>query len=109
VQNPPLSFINNHFIFNWEIEDTSSSLASSSRQVVDETTVAQQQQPLPNIRDSGLNSHTKQDQKAEDMSDFTCRLDDDPVRDAFQFLNTASDAVEDEDEEDEIVYMRYVL
>jgi hypothetical protein len=43
------------------------------------------------------------------MSDFTCRLDDDPVRDAFQFLNTASDAVEDEDEEDEIVYMRYVL
>jgi len=43
------------------------------------------------------------------MTDFTSRMDDDPVREAFQFLNTALDPVEDEDEdeEDEIVYMRY--
>lgn len=106
MQNTPLLLIKNHFVFNPEmVEDTSLS--------VDETTVADRQQPFTTSTDMCA----KHDFGTDDLAEFTSRMDDDPVRDAFQFLNTASDAVDledevrnmDRDEEDEIVYMRYVL
>jgi hypothetical protein len=110
VQNPPLLLIKNHFIFNLEmVEDTSSSSATASRPV-DETTVpAQQQQLLANVR----NTHATYDYEEDDMTGFTSRMDDDPVREVFEFLDKAHNAIEeedddDDDDEDKIVYMRYV-
>ena len=59
----------------------------------------QQQKLLANIRDTSL--ELQPDKEADAMTETT---NDDPVRDAFQFLNTADES-EDEFEVDEIVYM----
>lgn len=64
---------------------------------------APQQHLMANIRDL----HPKRDQDVDAMTELTSRTDDDPVRDAFKFLNAADDNEEEDDfEEDEVVYMR---
>jgi len=92
-----------------EIRVTSHSEADRGNSVTDANVPIHQQQLLVKIRDNSLDLHPKQDSDADDMTEFTSRTDDDPVRDAFKFLNTSEDIVDD-DEEDQIVWdPRYVF
>jgi len=68
-----------------------------------------QQQLLVNIRDNSLDLHPRRDPEADDMTELTSRTDDDLVREAFWVVDKPEViADEDEDDEDEIVYMRSV-
>jgi len=72
-----------------------------------DTEVPGQQHLLGDARDASLDLQSKED-VPDDMT-ITGRTDDDPVRDAFQFLYSADNAVDDELQEDEVVYLRYVV
>jgi len=71
--------------------------------IADSNVPIRQQQLLAKIRDNSLDLHPKCDPDADDMTELTSRTDDDPVRDAFKFLNTPDEIVDD-DEEDQIVW-----
>lgn len=86
-----------------EIRVASHSEVNRGHGVTDANVPIRQQQLLAEIRDNSLDLHPKRDSDADDMTEFTSRTDDDPVRDAFKFLNTSEDIVDD-DEEDEIVW-----
>ena len=86
-----------------EVRIASHSEVNCGHSVADANVPILQQQLLAKIRDSSLDLHPKRDSDADDMTELTSRTDDDPVRDAFQFLNTSEDIVDD-DEEDEIVW-----
>jgi protein SMG7 len=106
-QNSPLLLINNHIVFNpeavEEVRVASHPEVNSGHSVADANVPIHQQQLLATIRDNSLDLHPKRDPDADDMTELTSRTDDDPVRDAFKFLNTSEDIVDD-DEEDEIVW-----
>lgn len=106
-QNSPLLLINNHIVFNpeavEEVRVASHSEVNHGHIVADTHVPIHQQQLLAKIRDNSLDLHPKRDPDADDMTELTSRTDDDPVRDAFKFLNTSEDIVDD-DEEDEIVW-----
>ncbi|KAF8957497.1 hypothetical protein BDZ97DRAFT_103585 [Flammula alnicola] len=48
-----------------------------------------QQESLPTIRDTSLGLHPRGNPDDDDITEFTSGTDDDPVRDAFKFLNTS--------------------
>jgi len=73
-----------------------------------DTEVPGQQHLLGDVRNASLDLQLKEDRDLDDMT-ITGRTDDDPVRDAFQFLYSADNAVDDELQEDEVVYLRYVV
>jgi len=105
-QNSPLLLINNHIVFNPEaVEEVRVASHPEVNCVADANVPIHQQQLLVKIRDNSLDLHPKRDSDADDMTELTSRTDDDPVRDAFKFLNTSEDIdIVDDDEEDEIVW-----
>ena len=55
------------------------------------------QQLLAKIRDNSLDLHPKRDTDVDDMTKLTSCTNEDPILDAFKFLNTFKDIVNDDE------------
>ncbi len=104
TQYSPLCIRNNHILFNVDVIDNGFlPLTETSQYDSVDTEVPGQQHLLGDVGNASLDLQLKDDR---DPDEITSRTDDDPVRDAFLFLNSADDAVDDELQEDEVVYLR---
>lgn len=83
--------------------------AETSQYIGVDEEVQGQQQLLAAVSNTNLVLQLKDGGDQDDMTEITSRTDDDPVRDAFQFLNSADDDIGDELQEDEVVYLRYAI
>ncbi|KDR77107.1 hypothetical protein GALMADRAFT_429038 [Galerina marginata CBS 339.88] len=108
MENSPLLLVNNHVMFNPElVEDVRPPSHPEMSHLLEDMTAVpmnQQEQLLATIRDNSLDMNPKLDPDADDMTELTSRTDDDPVRDAFNHLNEAEDIVDDDEQDEEIVW-----
>ncbi|KAF8960934.1 hypothetical protein BDZ97DRAFT_1760391 [Flammula alnicola] len=106
MENSPLLLINNHIMFNLDVvEDVRPPSHTEMTTVAEDANVPiDQQELLATIRDTSLGLHPRRNPDDDDMTEFTSRTDDDPVGDAFKFLNTSEDVVDEDQQDDEIVW-----